>query len=123
LQAITDNKILFNKKWMPGLINNSQNKFDAIEGLIFSNNLRIKSLDIRPELDMMNIALNTGFIIRTNLTSFPTLKKAPKTKLRNYKLIGNGTGIHWPSLDEDLSLKGFLKDELLKIVTPSAVAG
>ena len=107
---------------MPGLINNSQNKFDAIEGLIFSNNLRIKSLDIRPELDMMNIALNTGFIIRTNLTSFPTLKKAPKTKLRNYKLIGNGTGIHWPSLDVDLSLKSFLKHELRKIVNLPVIA-
>lgn len=107
---------------MPGLVNNDHNKFDAIEQLIFSNNLRIKNLDIRPELDMMNIALNTGFMIRTNISSFPSLKKAPKAKLRNYKLIGNGTGVHWPSLDEDLSLKSFLKDELLKILNLSAVA-
>lgn len=106
---------------MPGLINNSENKFDAIEGLIFSNNLRIKSLDIRPELNVMNITLNTGFIIRTSISSFPSLKKAPKAKLLNYKLIGGGTGIHWPSLDEDLSLKSFLKDELLRIVNPSVV--
>jgi hypothetical protein len=107
---------------MPGLVNNVRNKFDAIEQLIFSNNLRIKSLDIRPELDMMNITLNSGFIIHANLSSFPALKKASKAKLRNYKLMGNGTGIHWPSLDEDLSLKSFLKDELLKIVSLSVVA-
>ena len=107
---------------MPGLVNNARNKFDAIEQLIFSNNLRIKSLDIRPELDSMNIILNTGFIIRTSLSSFPSLKKTPKAKLRNYKLIGNGTGIHWPSLNEDLSLKSFLRDELLKIVNVPVIA-
>jgi len=106
---------------MPTLVNNTGNKFDALERLIFSNNLRIKRLDIRPDLNIMNITLNTGFVIRTNISSFPSLKKATKAKILNYKLIGNGTGIHWPSLDEDLSLKGFLKDELLKVVKPSSV--
>jgi Protein of unknown function (DUF2442) len=106
---------------MPTLVNKAENKFDALERLIFSNNLRIKGLDIRPELNIMNITLNTGFVIRTNISSFPSLKKATKAKILNYKLIGNGTGVHWPSLDEDLSLKGFLKDELLKVVKPSSV--
>src|SRR6266700_695432 len=101
---------------MATLENNNGNRFDIIEKMIFSNNLRIKSLDIRPELNIMNITLNTGFVIRTNISSFASLKKAPKAKILKYKLIGNGTGIHWPSLDEDLSLKGFLKDELLKVV-------
>ena len=26
----------------------------------------------------------------------------------NWKLIGSGEGIHWPDLDEDLSIEGFL---------------
>jgi Protein of unknown function (DUF2442) len=106
---------------MSTFVNNDGNNFDALEKLIFSNNLRIKSLDIRPELNIMNVTLNTGFVIRTNISSFPSLKKATKAKILNYKLIGNGTGIHWPSLDEDLSLKGFLKDELLRVVKPSSV--
>jgi len=97
------------------------NKFDTIEEMIFSNNLRIKKLDIHPDLNIMNIILNTGFVIRTNLSSYPTLKKASKAKVLKYRFIGNGTGIHWPSLDEDLSLKGFLRDELLKVVKPSSV--
>ena len=79
---------------MPGLVNNTRNRFDAIEQLIFSNNLRIKSLDIRQELNIMDIILNTGFIIHTNISSFPSLKKASRVKLLNYKLTGNGTGIH-----------------------------
>jgi hypothetical protein len=28
------------------------------------------------------------------------------------ELIGNGTGIHWPELDADLSLKGFLHNAI-----------
>jgi hypothetical protein len=97
------------------------NKFDTIEEMIFSNNLRIKKLDIHPDLNIMNIILNTGFVIRTNLSSYPTLKKASKAKVMKYRFIANGTGIQWPSLDEDLSLKGFLRDELLKVVKPSSV--
>jgi hypothetical protein len=79
-----------------------------------------KAWDIRPELNVMNIILNTGFIIRTSIL-ISSLKKAPRAKLLNYKLIGGGIGIHWPSLDEDLSLKSSLKDELLRIVNPSVV--
>jgi len=37
--------------------------------------------------------------------------------LFQYELIGDGIGIHWPLLDEDLSLKGFLQDELRRVVT------
>jgi len=102
-------------------LTNKDNKFDSIEKMIFSNNLRIKKLDIHPDLNIMNIILNTGFVIRTNLSSYPTLKKATRLKVLNYKIIGNGTGIHWPTLDEDLSLKVFLRDELLKVVKPSSV--
>jgi len=37
--------------------------------------------------------------------------------------MGNGTGVHWPDIDEDLSLKGFLQDEVRKVVaTNLAVA-
>jgi Protein of unknown function (DUF2442) len=99
----------------------NENKFDTMEEMIFSNNLRIKKLDIHPDLNIMNIILNTGFIIRTNLSSYPILKKDSKAKVLKYRFIGNGTGIHWPSLDEDLSLKGFLRDELLKVVKTSSV--
>jgi len=65
---------------MPTFVNNTSNKFDALERLIFSNNLRIKHLDIRPELNIMNITLNTGFVIRTNISSFPSLKKLLRLK-------------------------------------------
>jgi hypothetical protein len=40
----------------------------------------------------------------------------PDVKMKEYEIIADDTGIHWPSLDEDLSVKGFLKDELRNIV-------
>ena len=92
---------------MPTLINNAGNKFDALERMIFSNNLRIKRVDIRPTLNIMNITLNTGFVIRTNISSFPSSRKAFKAKILNYKLIGNGTGSHYLTVHH-LLLKQYL---------------
>jgi hypothetical protein len=39
------------------------------------------------------------------------------SELLNYRLIANGTGIHWPLLDEDVSLKGFLQQYLHSKIT------
>ncbi|MDQ3842652.1 MAG: DUF2442 domain-containing protein [Bacteroidota bacterium] len=43
------------------------------------------------------------------LSYYKVLKNAHAAVLQHYQLIANGAGIHWPELDEDLSLKGFLK--------------
>jgi Protein of unknown function (DUF2442) len=95
----------------------SANKqFDAIESLIFTEGLRITALDIHPELDLMTIYLNTKAILSQNISSYKLLKNADKSQLLQYELTGGGIGIHWPLLDEDLSLKGFLQDELRKVV-------
>ena len=92
------------------------NQFDAIENLIFIDKLRIDAVDIHPEYDLMLIILNTKAVLRQNISSYKTLKSADKLQLLQYELIGGGIGIHWPLLDEDLSLKGFLRDELQKMV-------
>lgn len=94
----------------------ANNQFDTIEHLIFTEGLRIETADIHPDLDLMLIILNTKAVLRQNISSYSLLKEADKSKLLNYELIGGGTGIHWPLLDEDLSLKGFLRDELRKVV-------
>ncbi len=91
-------------------------QFDAIENLIFLEGLRIQALDIHPELDLMTIYLNTKAVLSQNISSYSLLRGADKSQLLQFELIGGGTGIHWPLLDEDLSLKGFLQDELRKVV-------
>jgi len=93
---------------------NSQ--YDAIEDLIFSEGLRIQALDFHPELDMMLVILNTNVVLNQSLSAYSSLKSAEKGLLLQYELIGEGTGVHWPALDEDLSLKGFLQSELRRVV-------
>ncbi len=93
----------------------SENNFDSLERVIFENGLRIVSLYFQMELDLMLIVLNNKKVINRPISSSQRLKKASLESLNNYKLISNGVGIHWPELDEDLSLKGFLQEEVTKV--------
>ena len=94
----------------------SANNFDAIETLIYEEDLRIEAIDFHPELDVMLIILNTKAVLHQRISSYKTLHNAKRALLMQYELIANGVGVHWKALDEDLSLKGFLKDELRQIV-------
>lgn len=95
----------------------SVNKYDAVENLIYEEGLRIQALNIHPELDLLLVILNTKAILRQKLSSYVKLANATKEQLHNYQFIGEGTGIFWPDIDEDLSLKGFLQEELKNLVT------
>ncbi|MEX2591881.1 MAG: DUF2442 domain-containing protein [Anditalea sp.] len=94
----------------------STNNYDALEQLIYQENIRIKSLDIHPELDILLILLNTGSVLKEPLSRYALLSTATVEQLSKYELIGGGTGIHWTDLDEDLSLKGFLRNSLKDMV-------
>ena len=98
------------------------NKHDALEQLIYNEGIKIQSIDVHPEMDMFLIILNTGSVLKEKLSKYSRLSKANTQTLLNYELIGNGTGIHWPELDEDLSLKGFLKDAIKEQVIGNKVA-
>ena len=78
--------------------------------------LRIEALDFHPEQDMMLVILNTKVVLNQSLSAYLSLRNADKSQLQQYRLIAGGTGVHWPVLDEDLSLKGFLQNELRKVV-------
>ena len=93
----------------------STNNFDSIEALIFEEGLRIEAIDFHPELDVMLIILNTKAVLQQRLSSYKSLANANLDSLTQFELISNGVGVHWPSLDEDLSLKGFLRDQLKQL--------
>jgi len=93
-------------------IQNKRSK-DPFDNLIFEKGLKIKSLWIDKELDMLVVVLSNGFLIKETLSAYPKLKSAFVKDLNNWKLISNGIGIHWKALDEDLSLKGFIKNSAL----------
>lgn len=93
-------------------IQNKKSK-DPFDSLIFEKRLRIKNIWMDKELDLLVIILNNGFLIKETLSSYPKLKTATAKQLNSWKLISNGIGISWKTLDEDLSLKGFLKNSAL----------
>ncbi len=39
---------------------------------------------------------------------FPRLAHASPAQRADYQLLGNGEGIHWPQMDEDISVEGLL---------------
>ena len=43
------------------------------------------------------------------VSRFPRLANATNEELQNYRIIGGGLGIHWPMLNEDLSVQGLME--------------
>ena len=91
---------------------------DPLDRMIFEEGLRIMEVWFNKELDLIIILLNSKKIIKRPLSDYRLLANAPLSQLRNFK--NDGTEIYWPELDEDISLRGFLKYELLKIDLPLA---
>lgn len=64
------------------------------------------AMDVSFTEDFICLTLSDGREIRTPLIFYPRLKNATAKQRQNFELIGLGTGIHWPDIDEDLSVKG-----------------
>ena len=62
----------------------------------------------RPAGGMMVVWLGDGRRISVPLRWFPRLAHGAPTELARWELIGRGGGIHWPLLDEDVSVEGLL---------------
>lgn len=97
-------------------------EMDAIDRLIYEEGLRIKVIHFHQDLNLMLIVLNNGRVLQRTLSFSQRLHQATAEQLSHYELIGEGTGIHWPEADEDLSLRGFLEEELFQVAKPMSVA-
>jgi hypothetical protein len=93
-----------------------QTKYDPIDSIIQNGGIRIKHVDVRKDMNLLFVQLNNDLVLGISLINYPLLKKAKAKDILNFKINAGGTGIHWPTLDEDLSLRGFLKDTLVRIV-------
>ena len=82
---------------------------DPFDQLIFEKGLRIRHLLLDKGIDLMALVLSNGTIIKSRLSDFPKLHNASEKQLNRWELISEGVGIEWSDLDEDLSLKGFIK--------------
>ena len=58
--------------------------------------------------DTLSVDLSDGRTIAVPLAWFPRLVHASQEERNNWKLIGKGQGIHWESVDEDISVENLL---------------
>ena len=54
------------------------------------------------------VELRDGRTVTAPLAWYPRLLHGTARERRNWRLIGGGVGIHWPDLDEDLSVEAIL---------------
>ncbi|GJL56501.1 MAG: hypothetical protein NPIRA02_36330 [Nitrospirales bacterium] len=59
--------------------------------------------------DTLSVDLGDGRTIAAPLAWFPRLVHATPDEKHNWRLIGQGEGIHWEDLDEDISIDGLLE--------------
>jgi hypothetical protein len=55
------------------------------------------------------VELADGRAITVPLGWYPRLQHGTTEERANWRLIGEGTGIHWPDLDEDLRVEDLLR--------------
>ena len=61
------------------------------------------------------ILLSDDREVRLPIYQNEKLRKASLEQVSNIEIISNGTGLHWPDLDEDLSVVGILEGRFGKI--------
>lgn len=55
------------------------------------------------------VTLKDGRVLHLPLSWFPKLNHATVQQRNDFEILGDGEGIHWEELDEDLSVRGFLQ--------------
>ena len=58
--------------------------------------------------DSMIVKLDDGRTLSVPLAGYPRLLHGMNLEREKYELLGDGEGIHWPDLDEDISVEGLL---------------
>ena len=60
--------------------------------------------------DALVVQLEDGRELVVPLALYPRLAEATAAQRAKWQLVGRGVGIHWPEIDEDLSIAGMLGD-------------
>lgn len=68
-----------------------------------------KVLSVWFDGDRMSVELRDGRTITVPVEWFPRPAAASPEQRSNWEIAGAGYGIHWPDLDEDISVEGLLR--------------
>lgn len=67
---------------------------------------RIRRVNVTEDIVMLY--LEDGRVVGLPTVWSPRLSKADEAERQNYEIIGHGTGLHWPDLDEYVSVRSIL---------------
>ena len=59
--------------------------------------------------DELIVSLVDGRKVSVPMTWYPRLAAADDKQRARWELLGDGHGVHWPDIDEDLSVSGILR--------------
>jgi hypothetical protein len=65
--------------------------------------------DVRVTDDVLEVRLRDGRSISAPIAWFPRLAAATPAQRAKWEPAAAGHGVHWPDIDEDLSVAGLLK--------------
>ena len=66
------------------------------------------AIDVSFTEDALHVVLADGRVISAPLRWFPRLLRATPEQRAQWELIGDGIGIHWPLVDEDIEVESLL---------------
>jgi hypothetical protein len=68
----------------------------------------IKVLAVTVSDDTLTVELSDGRTISAPLAWYPRLFHGSPAERARFRFIGGGVGIHWPDLDEDISVQNLI---------------
>jgi len=68
----------------------------------------VAALGLRVTDETLTVNLSDGRTILVPLAWYPRLFHATPAERNNWRFIGEGEGIHWADLDEDISVEGLV---------------
>jgi hypothetical protein len=84
-------------------------------GMTISSESDPRVKDVRITKHQLAVDLMDGRTIVVPVAWFPRLLAGTRAQRANWELIGDGIGIHWPELDEDISPVGLLRGTMPRI--------
>ena len=70
--------------------------------------LSILSLSVDINNDQLTAKISDGRIVSIPMAWFPRLVAATSEQLNQFELSPGGFGVHWPEIDEDISIRSFV---------------
>ena len=68
-----------------------------------------RAVSVSTSDDELTVEFSDGRTISVPLSWYPRLEHATSEERQDWELIGHGSGIHWPAVDEDISVDSLLR--------------